>query len=279
MYLCTANIFSFGMHKKDKGFYIDFDDYAVYCEQIVRDGAAASPVLVFLHDSWGCVEMWGRFPEEISRLFGTNALVYDRRGYGKSSPFAVVRRDEFYLHKEAHELMKLLDALQLNDVIIYGHSDGATIALLAAALYPGRVRGLMLEGAHSFIEDSGKAAVLATRERAKDTSLLQSLEKYHGNKTNELFRLWHETWLSDYFSQWSIVPLLKQINCPVLAFQGENDEFGTPAQLEILKTEIKTEVTVCEIREAAHTPRKEAETITMQLIRDWFSRTFGSNPS
>jgi len=267
------------MHKKDKGFYIDFDDYAVYCEQIVRDGTAASPVLVFLHDSWGCVEMWGLFPEEISRLFGTNALVYDRRGYGKSSPFAVVRRDEFYLHNEAHELMKLLDALQLNDVIIYGHSDGATIALLAAALYPGRVRGLMLEGAHSFIEDSGKAAVLATRERAKDTSLLLSLEKYHGNKTNELFRLWHETWLSDYFSQWSIVPLLKQINCPVLAFQGENDEFGTPAQLEILKTEIKTEVTVCEIREAAHTPRKEAEAMTMLLIRDWFSRTFGSNPS
>jgi len=267
------------MHKKDKGFYIDFDDYAVYCEQIIQNTSATAPVLVFLHDSWGCVEMWGRFPEEISRLFGANALVYDRRGYGKSSPFAITNRDEFYLHKEAHELIRLLDALRLNDVIIYGHSDGATIALLTAALYPHRVRGLMLEGAHSFIEDSGKAAVLATRERAKTTSLLTNLEKYHGNKTNELFRLWHETWLSDYFSQWSIVPLLKQINCPVLAFQGENDEFGTPAQLEILKTEIKTEVTVCEIREAAHTPRKEAEAMTMRLIRDWFSRTFGSNPS
>ena len=267
------------MHKKDKGFYIDFDDYAVYCEQIIQNASATAPVLVFLHDSWGCVEMWGSFPEAISRLFGANALVYDRRGYGKSSPFAIVRRDEFYLHNEAHELIRLLDALRLNDVIIYGHSDGATIALLAAALYPHRVRALLLEGAHSFIEDSGKAAVLATRERAKTTSLLTNLEKYHGNKTNELFRLWHETWLSDYFSQWSIVPLLKQINCPVLAFQGENDEFGTPAQLEILKTEIKTQVTVCEISNAAHTPRKEAETTTMQLINDWFRHTFGPNLS
>jgi transposase-like protein len=70
------------MHKKDKGFYIDFDDYAVYCEQIIQNASATAPVLVFLHDSWGCVEMWGSFPEAISRLFGANALVYDRRGYG-----------------------------------------------------------------------------------------------------------------------------------------------------------------------------------------------------
>lgn len=279
MYFCDTNIFSFGMHKKDKGFYIDFDDYAVYCEQIIRDGSVASPTLVFLHDSWGCVEMWGDFPDKISRLFGLNALVYDRRGYGKSSPFAIVRRDEFYLHNEAHELIKILDVLKLKDIIIYGHSDGATIALLTASLYPGRVRGLILEGAHSFIEDSGKAAVLATRERAKATSLLVSLEKYHGNKTEELFRLWHETWLSDYFSHWSIVPLLKQIICPVLAFQGEQDEFGTLAQLEVLKTEIKTEVTVCEIQEAAHTPRKEAEESTMRLISDWFRHTFGASLS
>ena len=163
--------------------------------------------------------------------------------------------------------------------MLYGHSDGGSIALIAAAVQPERFQAIMVEGAHSFVEEKGKAAVRESRDKAQTNSLLQSLEKYHSDKTAEVFRKWHETWLSDYFSQWSIVPLLKQINCPVLAFQGENDEFGTPAQLEILKTEIKTEVTVCEISNAAHTPRKEAETTTMQLINDWFRRTFGPNLS
>ncbi|MCE5332493.1 MAG: alpha/beta hydrolase [Bacteroidales bacterium] len=252
---------------------IQVNDYTIYYEQICQADSAVRPVLVFLHDSWGCAEMWGDFPDKISRLFHLNAFVFDRRGYGKSSPFAI-KRDEFYLHHEADELIKILDICKIQDVIIYGHSDGATIALIAAALYPQRVKGLVLEGAHSFIENSGKAAVRATRERAKTTGLLASLEKYHGNKTEELFRLWHETWLSDYFAHWTIVPLLKQITCPVLAFQGEYDEFGTAGQLNVLKKEITTHVTVAEIPDASHTPRKEAEKTTMYLISRWFESTF-----
>ena len=218
--------------------------------------------------------MWGGFPYQLCHSFNLNGLLYDRRGYGKSSPFAITRRDEYYLHFEAHELIKILDLLSIQDVIIYGHSDGATIALLTAALYPLRVKGLILEGAHSFIEDSGKAAVLETRERAKATNLLANLDKFHGSKTKELFRLWHETWLSDYFAHWTIVALLKNINCPVLAFQGENDDFGTIAQLEILQKEIKTQVTTCEISNAAHTPRKEAADATLDIIKNWFETNF-----
>jgi len=232
------------------------------------------PTLVFLHDSWGCVEMWGEFPEILVGLSELNAMLYDRQGYGKSSPFAIKKRTEFYLHDEADELIFVLNACGIENAILYGHSDGATIALIAAASYPERFKGLILEGAHSFIEDSGKAAVFATRERAKETSLLASLEKYHGEKTPELFRLWHETWLSTYFSKWSIVPLFHRITCPVLAFQGERDDFGSIEQLNILKKEIKTDVSVAEISNAGHTPRKEAEDVTMKLIKKWFEESF-----
>jgi len=221
----------------------------------------------------GCVEMWNNFPQELAKISGLNVLVYDRRGYGQSSPFAVAQRTEYYLHDEAAELMHVLYACGINKAVVYGHSDGATIALIASALYPERIKGLLLEGPHSFIEDSGKAAVLATRERANDTSLLASLEKYHGDKTAELFRLWHETWLSDYFTHWSIVPLLRKISCPVLAFQGEKDEFGSIEQLNILKKEINTDITISEISNAGHMPRKEAETETMELIKKWFDES------
>ena len=230
------------------------------------------PVLVFLHDSWGCVEMWGDYPQRLVKMSGLNGLVYDRRGYGQSSPFAVKQRTEFYLHDEARELIDVMDTRGIKHAILYGHSDGATIALLAAARYPERIKGLILEGAHSFIEDSGKAAVLETRERAKETSLLVSLEKYHGDKTYELFRLWHETWLSDYFAHWTIVPLLHNIICPVLAFQGEHDEFGSIEQLNILKKEIAAPVTIAEISSAGHTPRKEAEEETMERVNEFFKQ-------
>jgi len=252
-------------------FYIQRGKYRLFAKNIILfPENRTKPTLVFLHDSWGCVEMWNDFPELLAGMSGLNALVYDRRGYGQSSAFNVTQRTEYYLQDEAEELIHVLDACSIDKAIIYGHSDGATIALIAAALYPERIKGLLLEGPHSFIEDSGKAAVLATRERAKDTTLLASLEKYHGNKTAELFRLWHETWLSDYFAHWSIVPLLHKISCPVLAFQGEKDEFGSIEQLTILKKEINSNVTISEISNAGHMPRKEAEEETMEIIRKFF---------
>jgi len=255
-----------------ESFYLQLEDYKLFVKKINRfDEDDNKPTLVFLHDSWGCVEMWGDFPERLVEMSGWNALVYDRRGYGQSSSFDVTERTEYYLHDEAHELIKVLDACGIKQAVLYGHSDGATIALLSAALYPERMKGLILEGAHSFIEDSGKAAVRKTRERAKDNNLLASLEKYHGDKTAELFRLWHETWLSDYFAHWTIVPLLHQINCPVLAFQGEYDEFGSIEQLNILRKEIPAKVTIAEIPDAGHTPRKEAEKETLLRVRSFFN--------
>ena len=182
----------------------------------------------------------------------------------------IKERDTEYLHREAHELILLLDQLKIKDVIIYGHSDGATIALIAASIFPNRVKGLVLEGVHSFIENSGRAAVKATREKAKNTNLLESLKTYHGYKTAELFRIWHETWLSSAFDHWSIVHLLQNIECKVLAFQGLEDEFGTVEQLNILKEKIETKVRIFEIPNAAHTPHKEAENESIELIRAWF---------
>lgn len=252
--------------------FIPRRDYQLYAKQIYRfPNEPDTPVLIFIHDSWGCVDMWGDFPEKLMDISGLNALLYDRRGYGKSSPFGITKRTNFYLHDEADELIRVLDFFDIEKAVLYGHSDGATIALIAASRYPDRIAGLIVEGAHSFIEESGKAAVVATRERAKTTSLLKSLENFHGDKTKELFRLWHETWLDPGFASWTIVPLLKDIQCPVLAFQGEHDEYGSIEQLNILKQEISAPIAIAEIPGAGHVPRKEAEEKSMKLIKEYFN--------
>lgn len=249
---------------------IKVGDHLLYIEYGIYHQNKELPVLVFLHDSWGCVEMWGNFPSKIQQITGLNTLVYDRQGHGQSSQFTIRERDTEYLHREAHEMIVLLDKLGIKNVIIYGHSDGATIALIAASIFLNRVKGLVLEGVHSFIESSGRASVKATREKAKNTNLLESLQTYHGYKTAELFRLWHETWLSSAFDHWSIVHLLHNIECKVLAFQGVDDEYGTVEQLNILKEKIRSEVTIFEIPNATHTPHKETEDESIGLIYAWF---------
>lgn len=246
--------------------YLNIDDYKLFCRFLKKEENPAEPVLIFLHDSWGCTEMWEDFPEKMAELFGLNALIYDRRGYGKSSHFSDEIRTKKYLHEASDELIKVMDAMKIEKAVLYGHSDGGTIALIASASYPERFQGIIVEGAHSFVEEKGKNAVRESRDKAKNNSLLQSLEKFHGDKTEELFRRWHEAWLGDFFADWTIIPMLKDITCPVLAFRGENDPYDTIEQLNVLEREIKSPVTAKVISNAGHTPRKENEEETFKLI-------------
>ena len=66
-------------------------------------------------------------------------ISYDRLGFGSSAPLSSWAAD--YHHDGAEELLALLEYLGIDEpVALVGHSDGATIALLAAAAVPARVR-------------------------------------------------------------------------------------------------------------------------------------------
>src|SRR5690348_14576353 len=80
-----------------------------------RDGVHGkrAPALVFLHDSLGCVETWREFPAALAEHVGLDAIIYDRRGYGQSSPFGSEPRTPRYLEDEADVLFALLDALAI----------------------------------------------------------------------------------------------------------------------------------------------------------------------
>ncbi|MFV0472281.1 MAG: alpha/beta fold hydrolase [Paludibacteraceae bacterium] len=250
--------------------HIPIDNYQLFVKEIILEESSREAPIIFLHDSWGCTEMWGDFPEKLSKLSDSNSIIYDRQGYGKSSPFSIKQRTKHYLHNEAHLLVRLMDALNVPKAILYGHSDGASISLIAAALYPDRFEAILLEGVHSFVEEKGQITIKESREKSRHNLLIQTLEQYHGNKAKELFRLWHETWLADFFKDWNIFSILREIRCPVLAFRGENDPFDTIEQLNVLEREICSKVVTSVIPDAAHTPRKENEEETMRLINTFF---------
>ncbi|GAA4331625.1 alpha/beta hydrolase [Flaviaesturariibacter amylovorans] len=221
------------------------------------------PTIVFLHDSLGCTALWRDFPARLAAATQCNLLVYDRQGYGRSAPFSGPPRTKGYLEREAAVLRGLLDALSLRDVVLFGHSDGASIALIAAALQPAGIRALVSEAAHLFVEPETLQGVRTAVEQYSATNLKERLGKYHGSKTEALFRAWTDTWLDPAFRNWDITPLLPGISCPTLVIQGEHDEYGTVRQVEGIASGINGPVEVLLLPGIGHTPHKEAPEATL----------------
>ncbi|KUG08929.1 alpha/beta hydrolase [Solirubrum puertoriconensis] len=229
------------------------------------NAAAQRPTLVFLHDSLGCIRLWRDFPARVAAATGCPALVYDRRGYGQSSAFADATRTNQYLEQEAPVLRQVLDAYHIEQAILFGHSDGGSIALVAAALYSERITGVITEGAHVFVEDLTLAGIREAQQQYRSTNLPERLARYHGTKTTAVFSAWADTWLAPAFRSWNIEAYLPRIQCPVLALQGEADEYGTVAQVQAIAEQTGGPARTVLLPGAAHTPHKEAPTETLQL--------------
>ncbi len=222
------------------------------------------PTLVFLHDSLGCTQLWRNFPFALGETAECNVLVFDRMGYGKSFPMSTPERKNSYMETEADLLDDLLDELKINEVILFGHSDGGTIALIMAAKYPGKVRGVICEAGHIFVEDITLKGIKDALETYKTTNLSERLAKYHGDKTEMLVKAWTEIWLSDRFKTWNIEYTLKNITASLLFIQGENDEYGTLDQVEKTVSQVTGKAEKFIIPNVGHTPHKETPEIVLE---------------
>lgn len=214
------------------------------------------PTLVFLHDSLGCVQLWRDFPEKLAAAARCNLLIYDREGYGQSAPMSSYRRSNHYLELEADILQQLLTSLNIQNAILFGHSDGGTIALLAASKYPEHIKAIICEAAHIFVEGITLDGIQATIQAFQTTDLPLRLAKYHGNKVETLYRAWTETWTSNDYRTWNIEHVLPQITCPLLFIQGEDDEYGSLEQVERTITQVGGVAKKHIIPGIGHTPHK-----------------------
>jgi pimeloyl-ACP methyl ester carboxylesterase len=216
------------------------------------------PTLIFLHDSLGCIELWRDFPKKLGYETKCNVLIYDRQGYGKSDSFSTERKAD-YLEIEADILNLLIKECKIQHAILFGHSDGGSIALIAAAKYPTSIKGVISEGAHIFVEDITLTGIKKAIEVYHTTNLKERLKKYHGDKTEAVFWAWANTWLAADFKSWNIESFLPLIECPVLVIQGENDEYGSLAQVNGIIKQIPTNAKKLIIPFIGHTPHKEAQ--------------------
>ena len=200
----------------------------------------AGPVLVLLHEGLGCVGMWRDFPALLHRRTGLPVFAWSRAGYGGSDPAVLPRRVE-YMHVEGREVLgAVLDAAGIEDAVLVGHSDGASIAIVHAGTHGqpsgSRIRALVLLAPHVFCEDVSIASIRAAGAAYRDGGLRERLARYHGNQVDAVFFGWHDAWLLPEFRQWSIEEFLPGITVPVLTIQGAQDAYGSAAQLAATRT-------------------------------------------
>jgi len=194
-----------------------------------NDGA---PTVVFLHEGLGSIAMWREFPARFCDELGVRGLVYSRFGYGKSTPRPAGERFyPDYLHREAMEVLpKFLDSLGVTRPFLFGHSDGGSIALLAAAAMPGRFPGIVVLAPHYFVEEISIENIRLARTYYEEYGLRARLASYHDD-VDSAFYGWNDVWLDPAFRDWNIEAELEKIVCPVLAIQGEDDEYASLEQI------------------------------------------------
>lgn len=235
------------------------------------DGKRGAPTLVLLHEGLGSVAMWREFPAKLAAASGCPAVVYSRYGYGRSAPLGAPHGVD-YMHREAlATLPELRQALGLDDVILVGHSDGASIALIHAGSGRWPVHAVVVEAPHVFVEDASIASIAAARDAFATAELRQRLARYHAD-VDSAFRGWNDVWLRPEFRAWNIENYLPGIRCPVLAIQGADDEYGTLAQLDAIERGVAGPVERLVLAGCRHAPHREQEPATLAAMAGFIAR-------
>lgn len=237
-------------------------------------GAADRPTLVFLHEGLGCIDMWRDFPARLSHATGCPALVYSRCGYGRSDA-CELPRPLTYMHREGLEVLPaLLDAADIGDHILIGHSDGGSIALINAGGAPASgLKAVVSMSAHVFCETLSVSSIAEAKKFYREASLRERLAKYHGDNVDCAFWGWNDAWLHPDFMQWNIEEYLPLIALPQLVIQGEDDQYGTVAQVESIEKFSAGPVRVCLLEDCGHSPYKEQAGKSLQAMVDFINTT------
>ena len=238
--------------------------------QWVNEERLDSPIIVFLHEGLGSISLWRDFPMNLCKELGVRGLVYSRPAYGWSTPRGVkeIWQNDF-MHQQAMDVLpKVLEALQVKEPVwILGHSDGGSIALLAASHHPHLVNGIILMAPHIFVENLTISSIEVAKQQYLHGDLKGKLAKYHQD-VDSAFWGWNDIWLNADFKHWNIVQEISSIQCPLLAIQGFEDPYGTMAQIDGIK-EVVSQASLVKIPNCGHSPHREQPIIVQKAVKDF----------
>ena len=231
----------------------------------------SSPPIVMLHEGLGSVAHWKDFPHRVASETGLEVFAYSRYGHGNSDTLEGPRTVS-YLHHEAEVVLPaLLHQAGIQHPILLGHSDGASIALIYAGRFPASPAALILEAPHVFVEDVSLESITRAKLVYQTTNLRDKLGRYHQD-ADSTFWGWCNIWLDPSFGSWNIESYLKDIRCPILAIQGNDDEYGTIAQIEAIRAKIPA-TEILRLDNCQHAPHRDQTEITLSRMKGFLART------
>ena len=253
------------MDSVETTYYLQAAGHTLRVRTVIPAGKSLrdTPVLVFLHEGLGCIELWRTFPDTLSKLVGLPALIYDRYGSGGSEPLRGGYSGNPFCREAEAVLPDVLAGCGIERPLLIGHSDGGSIALQYASSFPDSPVGVIAEAAHLFAEDLTLSSIRKAVTLFEEGNLKEKLARYHGERTDAMFHNWADIWLLPENRNWNMEALLPRITCPLQIIQGENDEYGTLAQVEAIVAGSSGRTETLIIPGCAHSPHLQAPEATL----------------
>lgn len=228
---------------------------------------AQRPPLLFLHEGLGSVALWRDFPAQVAAATGCRTVVYSRYGFGRSSP----RREPYtpsFMHDEAFIILPEMRAkLAIEHPVLIGHSTGASMALIHASMDKSDVAGLVLMAPLTFVEEFNLDSIRRAKDVYRTTDLREKLARYHDD-VDDVFWGWNNIWLNPDFKSWRIEDDLPGIRCPMMAILGDDDEYSTPAQIEMIQRKAvhAASFDFLKLADCRHSPHRDQPAIVIEAI-------------
>jgi pimeloyl-ACP methyl ester carboxylesterase len=237
---------------------------------------ADAPLAVFLHEGLGSIALWKDWPQTLCDRLGFRGLVYSRPGYGRSTPREHdVKWPVDFMHRQAHDVLPaFLDALDIDAagrarMWLVGHSDGGSIALLYAAAFPKALRGVIVVAPHVIVEQKSVDAIADAKVAYEASDFREKLARYHDD-VDSAFYGWNDIWLDADFRRWDITGVLASIECPLLALQGYDDEYGTMAQIDLIQQYVD-HAQLTKLTDCGHSPHRQAGALLNDEIAEFIN--------
>lgn len=225
------------------------------------------PVLL-LHEGLGCVGLWKAFPEQLAAATGREVIAWSRHGHGHSVGMQIAH-DVDYMHREADWLPVIHDALGLERAHWLGHSDGGSIALIAASRYPSLVSSLILEAPHVYVEKLTASSIAQIAAGFDQSDMGVHMQKYHADP-EAMFHRWADVWLKPAFLDWNIEDVLPRISTPTLLIQGVEDQYGTMDQLDRIEA-VLPDTERLKLNDCGHSPHHEQKDAVLYKLTEYLS--------
>ena len=253
------------------------------------------PVFVMLHGSNFNSATWNSVSTGLAYYGRT--IAYDQIPYGLSEKLSAGdwSQDNPYTPEAAViQLKSLLDALDARQVILVGSSFGGNLAMLAAAVYPELVQGLILVDAAVFVSESMPKRIMNSRQmnnlgpfmaRSFGTNI-GFYEKCYSDpsffngerkeKTMVMTRItnWDVAYW-EYLKAWNSTDVsfqsgIGEVKIPTLVISGENDKI-VPVEDSVRLAKMLPYASLSIIEGAGHLPHEEAPEEFLRVVDSWIS--------